>query len=92
MYGWIWRKLPFGIPGKLVGSLMLFGGVAALLWFYAFPALAPLMPGNQSTIDTPGGDSDGGGDGSSREVDENGVPSFDPSDYELESSPPPSEE
>lgn len=50
MYGWIWRKLPFGWPGKLVGMLLLIGGVAALLWFLAFPKLEPLLPFDDSQI------------------------------------------
>ena len=29
MYGWIWRKLPFGWPGKLVGSLLLITATVA---------------------------------------------------------------
>jgi hypothetical protein len=44
MYGWIWRKLPFGLPGKLVGSLLLLVAAAALLWFWVFPAIEPLLP------------------------------------------------
>lgn len=82
MYGWIWRKLPFGLPGKLIGSLVLLGGVAALLWFVVFPATAPLMPFNQSTIGEPTDDDSDGGDPG-----EITTPSFDPSDYELEPSP-----
>jgi hypothetical protein len=44
MYGWIWRHLPFGLPGKIVGSLLLVTGVAALLWYQIFPAVEPLLP------------------------------------------------
>ena len=59
MYGWIWRKLPFGVVGKLIGSLMLVAGVAALLWYVVFPKLDPILPfndvqvGNTSTTGTP---------------------------------------
>jgi hypothetical protein len=44
MYGWIWRKLPFGLPGKLVGSTLLIAALIATLWFWAFPAIEPLLP------------------------------------------------
>ncbi len=44
MYEWIWRHLPFGLPGKLLGSLVLIAAVVAALWFWAFPAAEPLLP------------------------------------------------
>ncbi|MBA3488578.1 MAG: hypothetical protein H0T78_03380 [Longispora sp.] len=50
MYGWIWRHLPFGIPGKLFGMLVLIAGAAALLWFYAFPAIDPHLPFNNGQL------------------------------------------
>ncbi|HEY8474726.1 MAG TPA: hypothetical protein VIL37_19160 [Natronosporangium sp.] len=61
MYAWIWRHLPFGLWGKLSGSLLLIGGTAALLWFVVFPWLDPwleevLLPFDDSQIDTPGAD------------------------------------
>ena len=31
MYGWIWRRLPFGMPGKIVGSALLIAAAAAVL-------------------------------------------------------------
>lgn len=43
MYAWIWRHLPFGLPGKLAGSLVLAGGAVALLWFVLFPWLDPFV-------------------------------------------------
>ena len=46
MYGWIWRRLPFGTPGKIIGSVLLAAAVAALLWFLVFPAIDPLLPFN----------------------------------------------
>ena len=46
MYGWIWRKLPFGTPGKLVGSLVLAAAAVALLWYVVFPAVDPHLPFN----------------------------------------------
>ncbi|SCL23130.1 hypothetical protein GA0070616_2671 [Micromonospora nigra] len=44
MYGWIWRKLPFGLPGKLTGSLLLATATVALLWYVVFPWAEPLLP------------------------------------------------
>ncbi len=52
MYSWIWHKLPFGIPGKVVGFLLLMIGIAALLWYFAFPAIDPLLPINDGQITT----------------------------------------
>ncbi|WP_100445128.1 hypothetical protein [Glycomyces xiaoerkulensis] len=51
MYGWIWRKLPGGLPGKLIGSLALTAGAFALLWFVAFPAVRPHMPWSNVEVD-----------------------------------------
>jgi hypothetical protein len=44
VYAWIWRKLPFGLPGKLIGSVLLVTATMAILWFWAFPAAEPLLP------------------------------------------------
>ncbi|MET8301171.1 hypothetical protein ACFYON_17645 [Micromonospora sp. NPDC005686] len=44
MYAWIWRKLPFGLPGKLIGSLLLATATVALLWLVVFPWAEPLLP------------------------------------------------
>ncbi|MFY1625936.1 hypothetical protein ACN268_22485 [Micromonospora sp. WMMD735] len=61
MYSWIWRKLPFGVPGKLAGSVLLATATVALLWFVVFPWAEPLLPFDdvQVTQDSgnPGGDS-----------------------------------
>lgn len=89
MYGWIWRKLPFGLPGKLVGSLLLIVGISAALWFWAFPNLAPLLPFGQINIEDTEGDPNPGGD---PDGDGPRVPSYDPSDFELEESPSADEE
>jgi hypothetical protein len=43
VYGWIWRHLPFGLPGKLAGSLLLVAGAAALLWYVVFPWADPFI-------------------------------------------------
>jgi cytoskeletal protein RodZ len=44
MYAWIWRKLPFGLWGKLTGSLALAVATGALLWYVIFPWATPLLP------------------------------------------------
>jgi cytoskeletal protein RodZ len=44
MYAWIWRKLPFGVWGKLSGSLVLTALVGSLLWYVIFPWATPLLP------------------------------------------------
>ncbi|MEV1146449.1 hypothetical protein [Micromonospora sp. NPDC049799] len=69
MYAWIWRKLPFGLPGKLVGSLLLATAAVALLWYVVFPWAEPLLPFDdvQVTQDSgvpgdPGGNTVPGGD------------------------------
>jgi len=54
VYGWIWRKLPFGVPGKLIGSLVLVVGIAALLWYVVFPAVDPILPFNDVQVTGPG--------------------------------------
>jgi hypothetical protein len=53
MYGWIWRHLPFGIAGKLVGSTVLVLAAAAALWFLAFPAAEPLLPFDDVQVSDP---------------------------------------
>ena len=52
MYVWIWRHLPGGTPGKLIGSLVLFLGACALMLFVVFPKVSPKLPFNHVTIDT----------------------------------------
>ena len=71
MYAWIWRRLPFGLPGKLVGSALLIGLTTALLWYVVFPWAEPLLPFDDvqvsTDVDDPGADvvgpddPDGGG-------------------------------
>lgn len=51
MYSWIWRILPGGLPGKLVGSLVLILGVSALLLFVVFPWVEPMLPFNDITVE-----------------------------------------
>lgn len=50
MYVWIWRHLPGGLPGKLLGSLVLVAAAVALLFFVVFPWAEPRLPFNQVTV------------------------------------------
>lgn len=53
MYVWIWRRLPGGVPGKIVGYLVLLAGVLALLFFLVFPWAETALPFNDVTVDKP---------------------------------------
>ncbi|NYF56137.1 hypothetical protein [Micromonospora purpureochromogenes] len=67
MYAWIWRKLPFGLAGKIAGSLLLAVATVALLWYVVFPWAEPLVTPfddvqvTQEDSGVPG--NDGGGSG-----------------------------
>ncbi len=50
MYGWLWRVLPGGLPGKLACSLLLLTASVALLFFVIFPAVEPLLPFSDVTV------------------------------------------
>jgi hypothetical protein len=54
VYAWIWRHLPGGLPGKVLGSLVLLAAAVLVLFLYVFPAVEPLLPYNDVTVDTPG--------------------------------------
>ena len=56
MYAWIWRKLPFGLYGKLTGSLALVLATGALLWYVVFPWAEPLLPFDDVQVETSTGD------------------------------------
>lgn len=73
MYAWIWRHLPFGLPGKIIGSLILVGGLAALLWFVVFPWAQPLLPFDDVQV-TDTGTTDGGAGVDAPTGDDTGVP------------------
>ena len=51
MYSWLWRVLPGGLVGKLLLSLLLALGVVALLFLVVFPAVEPLVPFGDVTVD-----------------------------------------
>jgi accessory gene regulator protein AgrB len=50
MYVFIWRRLPGGLPGKIVGSLVLLCAALALLFYVVFPWVEPRLPFNQVTV------------------------------------------
>ncbi|ROT33556.1 hypothetical protein [Micromonospora sp. HM5-17] len=92
MYAWIWRRLPFGLPGKLIGSLLIVTGVFALLWYVVFPWAEPLLPFDDVQVESsvPADDPAGGSagvDGESGDADdEHEIPY----DTERNNTPPPS--
>jgi hypothetical protein len=51
VYVWIWRKLPGGMPSKLICSAILVLAVVALLFFVVFPYVEPRLPFNDVTVD-----------------------------------------
>jgi hypothetical protein len=51
VYTWIWRTLPGGLPGKLVGCLLLLIAAVALLFLVVFPAVEPLLPYSDVTVE-----------------------------------------
>ncbi|MDT0327654.1 hypothetical protein [Nocardiopsis lambiniae] len=64
MYGLIWRILPGPWISKFIMALGLLVGTAALLWFFAFPAISPYMPFNDGAIDVGGAGGGAGAEGS----------------------------
>lgn len=55
MFGVVWRVLPG--PGfvKFLFVLVVVGGLAGFLWFYAFPWADPYLPFNEVTVEADGG-------------------------------------
>ncbi|MBQ0990669.1 hypothetical protein [Micromonospora sp. H61] len=62
MYAFIWRKLPFGVVGKLTGSVLLVAATVALLWYVAFPWAEPLLPFDDVQVESGVPAETGGGD------------------------------
>jgi len=52
VYTWIWRTLPGGLPGKLAGSVLLLIAAVAVLFLFVFPAVEPLLPFSDVTVQT----------------------------------------
>ena len=51
MYGWIWRRLPGGVPAKVAGAGLLLVAALALLFLVVFPYVEPRLPFNNVTVD-----------------------------------------
>jgi hypothetical protein len=54
VYTWIWRRLPGGLPGKLAGSFLLITAAVLVLFFVVFPAVEPLLPFDDVTVEQDG--------------------------------------
>ncbi len=50
-YGWLWRILPGPIPVKVIAALILLVAVVAAMFTWVFPAIAPFMPFNETTVE-----------------------------------------
>ncbi len=50
-YGLLWRILPGPKPVKVVLVVLLLAAVVAALFTWVFPAIAPLMPFNDTTVE-----------------------------------------
>jgi hypothetical protein len=50
VYTWIWRTLPGGLPGKLIGTVLLIAAVVVLLWLVVFPLVEPILPIDDVTV------------------------------------------
>ncbi|MFG1949749.1 hypothetical protein [Micromonospora sp. NPDC048830] len=88
MYAWIWRKLPLGLPGKLVGSLALVAATVALLWYVVFPWAEPLLPFDDVQVTQDSGNPGGSDSGGTGDTPDNGHEL--PYDTEQNNTPPPS--
>jgi hypothetical protein len=51
MYGFIWRHLPGPVLVRILLALVLLAAVVAVLFVWVFPAVAPIMPFNNGTVD-----------------------------------------
>jgi len=51
VYGWIWRSLPGGRLRKLGGRLLPLPVAVAVLFLVVFPAVEPLLPLGDVTVD-----------------------------------------
>lgn len=50
MYGWLWRHLPGPAAVRVVLLAVLAAAVLAVCFLWLFPALAPYMPFNDTTV------------------------------------------
>ena len=50
MYGWLWRHLPGPVWVRVLTLTVAALAVFAACFLWAFPALAPFMPFNNTTV------------------------------------------
>ncbi|MGW6129008.1 hypothetical protein ACWFNE_03165 [Cellulomonas sp. NPDC055163] len=50
MYGWLWRHLPGPVPVRVVILTAAALAVLAACFLWVFPAIAPFMPFNDTTV------------------------------------------
>ncbi|MFS0704360.1 hypothetical protein AB6N23_07545 [Cellulomonas sp. 179-A 9B4 NHS] len=50
MYGWLWRHLPGPWPVRAVIALALASAVVVACFLWLYPAVAPYMPFNETTV------------------------------------------
>ena len=50
MYGWIWRHLPGPTPVRVVLACLLVAAIVVGCFGWVYPAIAPLMPFNSTTV------------------------------------------
>jgi hypothetical protein len=55
VYAWLWHKLPFGLWGKLTGTVVLAAAVGVLLWYVVFPWATPILPFDDVQVGTGNG-------------------------------------
>ncbi|MDQ4503473.1 hypothetical protein [Sinomonas sp. ASV322] len=53
MYAALWRALPGGRPVKALLCVVLFAAVVVALFAWVFPAVAPLLPLDNATLNAP---------------------------------------
>jgi hypothetical protein len=51
MYTWFWRSLPGPLPVRVLLALLAFAAVTVLLFFVVFPAVEPMLPFSDVTVD-----------------------------------------
>jgi hypothetical protein len=50
MYAALWRRLPGGRLAKSLSALVLFAAIVVILFGWVFPAVAPLLPFEDVTV------------------------------------------
>lgn len=50
MYGWLWRRLPGPALVRVLVLAVLAFAVLAACFLWLFPAVAPFMPFNETTV------------------------------------------